>query len=258
MFPFSTTRILPICLAVWVLCVAPTQADESGYVHLLPDSSPPVSLADLVSGEIPGLVVGDKLFDTFFYSATGDMPLPSLVEVSGIIDGDGHYGIRFQGLFWDNLDVGQQFPSDASITFEVAVADDALARGWRISDAHLFGGGTVDRELTGPGSFVSVAENFVGNTPSINDGMTVFSSNFGAGGQQLEDWIYFDSLYSRLKVQKDIAAFTADPSVAQLPAQISIIDQTFSQDQVVIPEPLTISLAGLGFGILATCRCRRT
>ena len=257
MLPKRTGFIVSVCLVLQCASVGPAPAAEPGYVYLDPGTQSSVPLIDLTSGEIPGVVVGDKLFDYFTYSSTGDMPPAHLVEVSGITDSEGNYGIRFQGLFYDSLDQEQQFPSDASITFEVAVSDEALQRGWRIHDAHLFGAGIGDFELTGPGSFVSVNEDFAGNNPNIEEGMTVFSSNFGAGGQRLEDWIYFENLYTRLKVQKDIAALTADPQLAQLPAQISIIDQTFSQMQIVIPEPLSISLAAICLGVVTTTRCRR-
>jgi len=229
--------------AVGVFLLASATSASAGvldYLHLDPNSGETVSLADLVSGEIAGLVVGDKLFDNFEYSRTGNMPTSELVSLSGITDADGNYGIRFQGAFLDLLDVGEQFASDASIAFEVAVAPDALAQGWRITAAHLAGSGVGDHSLFGPGSFVNVAENFVGNDPPTDQGMTVFASNFGPGGIQLEDWVDFDSLYERLRVQKDIAAFSA--GTGPLPAQISIIDQTFGQVQNQVPEPATAVL----------------
>ena len=239
-FATMKTRLMSGFAALTVLVTLSSAASASliEYTHLTPNSAETVLLSDLASGEVPGVVVGDKAFDTFAYSATGDMPLASRVNVSGILDADGNYGIRFQGSFLDLLDIGTQQASDASISFDVFVTEEGLAEGWRIHDAHLFGSGTGNFDLAGPGSFVTVDENFAGNDPATSQGMSVFASNFGQGGSQLEDWVDFDNLYTRLRVQKDIAAYSA--GTGQLPARLTIIDQTFSQVQV--PEPASAVL----------------
>lgn len=226
-------------------------AGTASYMTLVPNQGQQVLLSELVSGAVPGIIVGDKMFDTFNYSFTGDMPAADRVAVIGITDADGNYGISFQGAFIDLVDAnGPQIPSDAGIRFDVAVTADAVERGYRIHDAHLFGSGTGNFDLAGQGAFIAVDENFVGNDPMINDGMTVFASNSGAGGRQLEDWIFFDQVYTRLKVQKDIVALSSEDGV--LPARMTIIDQTFSQ--IVIPEPaswmlFSIAMTGLAIAV---------
>ena len=207
----------------------------------------------LVNGAIPGLIVGDKMFDNFIYSFGGDMPEPDNVNITAIRT-DGNYGIRFQGPF---VDLPGNGLSDAAITFEVAVTPEAIERGWRISDAHLFGSGFGDFSLAGPGAFISVDENFIGNRPRATEngadaGMSVFASNSGTGGTNGEDSVVFDNLYTRLKVQKDIVAFSTEEG--QLPARMTIIDQTFSQQ--VIPEPTTMVLLGMGMTAIAVARRR--
>ncbi|MDC0935439.1 PEP-CTERM sorting domain-containing protein [Pirellulales bacterium] len=243
-------------VAVTLVFASSAHAGDVAYQQLQIGES--VVLRDVLvnGGTIPGLIVGDKMFDGFIYSATGDMPLANDVNVVAI-EVDGNFGISFQGAFLDFVDQdGPQNASDAGIRFAVGVTPEAIERGYRISDAHLFGSGFGDFSLAGPGAFISVDENFAGNTPSATEngqsaGMTVFASNSGQGGTRSEDWVFFDSLYTRLRVQKDIVAFSSEEG--QLPARMTIIDQTFSQ--VVIPEPASIALFGLGMiGIIAGCR----
>ncbi len=247
-----TGQFSVVCLTVLALGAVSARANMIGYTHLDPNSSQTVSLEDLTGGgHVPGVVVGDKIFNNFTYSATGDMPLSSGVSVSGIIDNSGNFGIRFQGGFTDLLDQGVQKASDASITFDVAVSPEGLMQGYLISDAHLSGSGVGNFDLAGPGSFISVDENFVDNDPTIVGGITAFASNFGPGGQQLEDWIFFDNYYEKLSVQKDILAFSS--GLGRLPARMTIIDQTFSQ----VPEPTTLGIACLGLACMACGRKRK-
>ena len=239
-------------VAVTLVFASSTDAGTVPY-HELQIGESVVLSEVLVNGSIPGLIVGDKMFDRFIYSFTGDMPEPDDISVTAI-EVDDHYGIRFQGPFVDLPGGGL---SDAALTFEVAVTPEAIERGWRISDAHLFGSGFGDFSLAGPGAFISVDENFIGNTPRATEngadaGMTVFASNSGAGGSRGEDSVFFDKLHTRLKVQKDILAFSTEEG--QLPARMTIIDQTFSQQ--VIPEPTTMLLLGMGMIGMAVARRR--
>jgi hypothetical protein len=90
----------------------------------------PVVLASLLCGG--SITVGDKLFDEFSYSSTGDMPKAHKVKVIPIQDSDGNFGVRFQGGFVDFYGDG---PSDALITYRVTVLDPLFL----ISDVHLAG-----------------------------------------------------------------------------------------------------------------------
>ena len=99
-----------------------------------------------------GVIVGDKLFDNFSYTPTGDMPAPTGVNVTGINDIFGNIGIRFQGGFNDSpFTVG---PSDALITYKVTVLDPNSV----ITDAHIFGNPAI---VAGTG-ILSVVETFSG------------------------------------------------------------------------------------------------
>src|SRR5262245_19529048 len=96
-----------------------------------------LTLADLTNpdGSSNGqtVVVGDKTFSDFTYSATGDMPSASGVNVIPLTSGD--LGLRFTGAFHDNAGGGA---SDAAITFTVTTSG-----GFHITDAHLSGNPSV-------------------------------------------------------------------------------------------------------------------
>ena len=197
-----------------------------------------VKLDSLTLGNIPGVVVGDKLFKEFIYSWTNNMPAPQNVNVTAIQDRFGNFGIRFQGAFIDLP--GDKIASDASISFSVHVVhepvngDSETANGRllnRISDAHLAGAIFVDP--TTPGSFGSIDESFLGNIPSIPETLHVFRSTLGAGGSKSEDAVVFQNTYEWINVQKDIFALAAEAAVQ--PVRMTFFDQTFSQ--VEIPEP---------------------
>ena len=106
--------------------------------------SSPVSLATLLADATGGVTVGDKVFTGFGYSATGDMPAAANINVLGLKDVDGNWGLRFQGAF---LDLPGGPSSDAHISFMVEVDFLNAQRGIRITDAHLalLGVGAGDR-----------------------------------------------------------------------------------------------------------------
>ncbi len=225
----------------------PLTLPASNFLTLEPGNSlDVVSLADLVSGEFDGVMVGDKIFSEFFYSTTGlDMPAPEDINVFGFQDNDGNYGLSFHGTFMDLPGGG---PSDALLRFTVDVDPAAQEEGWRISDAHLFAGGIG----VGDDSVFLVDESF----QESNQTMSVFSSTLGQGGQQLSDWVDFDQRYTSLRVTKDIFALAGQD--AFLPARATVIDQSFSQDRINIPEPTSMVLMALaGLGMVASVRRRR-
>jgi hypothetical protein len=91
-------------------------------VNLTPDggatnSDDAVLLADLINGQVQGIVVGDKIFTGFSYSHLGDMPSSSGVNVLGFQDLNGNWGISLHGTFIDLP--GDDTPSDALIRFMV-------------------------------------------------------------------------------------------------------------------------------------------
>jgi len=217
-----------------LLWTAPLQAGSIGVSPTLdPNSNDFVLLDDLVSGESPGVIVGDKCFTEFFYSGLGDMPDAQEVKVYGFEDVNGNFGLSFHGTF---IDLPGSAASDALLRFTVSVMPDALQQGYRISDAHLFMGGAG----AGDNSVVTVDESFQENDETLN----VFFSTLGEGGQQTSDWVFFDEVYESLRVTKDIFALAGSGSIRQ--AGTSVIDQSFSQTREPVPEPVTAVLMTLG------------
>lgn len=220
------------------------QANLLDFAHLQPDGSDSVVLSDLLlNGEFSGVVVGDKIFSEFFYSTlpNDDMPEPEDIKIFGFQDLDDNLGISIHGVFWDLPEGG---PSDALLRYTVEVAPDALAQGFRISDAHLFLGGVG----VGDNSFLAVDESFQG----VNQTLNTFATTLGGSlSQDLADEVIFGELHTKLRVTKDILAFSGSTN---LPAVTSIIDQSFSQ--MIVPEPASLvvfAIFGLG---LATARRR--
>jgi len=218
---------------------------EAAHVALDPNNSnDSVLLSDLLDGSVVGVVVGDKVFDDFFYSTVGgDMPDAANINVFGFQDNDGNWGVSFHGVFFDLPGGG---PSDALLRFTVSVTDDALAQGWRISDANLFAGGVG----LGDDSFLSIDESFQESNETLN----VFATTLnGPLEQQISDSVVFDELYTSLRVTKDILAFAGNTNQ---PVRTTVIDQSFSQVQ--IPEPTTVMLMLVGSLAMVGVRRRRS
>jgi hypothetical protein len=204
-------------------CLITTQSDAATITL-----GSPVALSTLLSsGDTnPSLLVGDKLFDTFAFAATGDMPGAVNVNVIPIQDGDGNYGIRFQGAF---IDLPGDGGSDALITYRVAVT---RPEPWRITDAHLVG----NPNLLGTTGSASVTETF------LPDSLLSMEIHDNGGAVKSMDAVDFPFPgFRELHVQKDILLFGGDA-----PATISFVDQTFSQ----VPEAsaaLLTMIACVGF-----------
>jgi hypothetical protein len=192
----------------------------------------PFTLGDLIA-EDRSITVGDKLFDQFGYSQTGDMPDAFGVNVLPITDSAGNFGLRFQGGFVDLFGGG---PSDALITYRVTVTDP----NFRISDVHLAGNPAVIGPEGEESGLIGVAETFLPEDPSTM--LVIFDSE--PGSTQLIDWALTGPV-PLLHVQKDIIAFA---DVEGNAATLSFVDQTFSQ--VAVPEPSTVSLLILGIAAL--------
>jgi hypothetical protein len=220
-------RLAAIRLAVIALCVT-VSSFATAEVLLV---GGPMTLADLTDGAM--MAVGDKVFTNFTYLATGDMPDSDSINVQGIIDCDGNYGVRFQGGFVDLPGGGA---SDALITFTASVTPDS---NMLIHDAHL----SANLDVVG-GGVALITETFLPTFPNVD--LTIFNNGTTA---QLTDWVDFDHPVESLSVQKDILLLAEDDGVV---TAFSFVDQTFSQ----VPEP-TMGLLVL-FGIAGiTCACRR-
>lgn len=229
------------CAAVAVLISTTDRAHANSinYAHLQPnDPNDFVPLNELLNGTFGGIVVGDKIFSQFFYSTlpNDDMPDPAAVKVFGFQDPNDHLGISFHGVFQDLPGGG---PSDALIRYTVEVEPKAMQRGFRISDAHLFMGGVG----LGPDSYLLIDESFQGVNQTLNTFATTLS---GQLNQKLSDGVVFPQLHTKLRVTKDILAFS---QALDLPAVTSIIDQSFSQ--TIVPEPATLAVFALfGLGLV--------
>jgi hypothetical protein len=223
---------------------------RAAFINLTPttgtNSATSVKLSDLIAGTngIDGVSVGDKNMSGFVYSPIGDMPAASDINVLGFKDQDGNWGLSFHGAF---LDLPSGGASDALLRFVVDIAPAALQQGWRISDAHLFLNGVG----VGPNSLFAVDESFA---PDSNETMSVFQSTINAGATQLSDAAFFTPPLTRLHVTKDIVALAAVGGA--LPARATVIDQSFSQTNI-IPEPASLILALAGLVGLTACRRSR-
>jgi hypothetical protein len=210
-------------------------ASCSALQALAGNIGPAVPLSDLLDGQ--AVVSGDKRFDQFGYSATGEMPEPGLVNVVPIQDEAGYYGIQFQGLFMDLF--SSQGGSDALISYRVT-ATEPLAL---ISDAHLFG----NPELVGDVGSISVTETFTFDDSGENQ-MSIFDDE--TDGKRLRDWTFFPPT-KVIHVRKDIGAIAGSNGSVTL----SFVDQTFSQ--ILIPEPSSAILMLIGSLSLTAIQLKR-
>jgi hypothetical protein len=201
---------------------------------------PSATLSSLLVPETT-LVVGDKTFSNFGYLFGGDMPPPTSVNVTGIIDNDGNYGIRFQGAFMDlPSTLGG---SDALITYDVEAGENFL-----ISDAHVQGNPNV----LGPIGSMSVTETFLPLGAGGEYTMEIYDDE-NSNSAQLVDVTFFTPPTKKLNVQKDILGLALPGGGS---ATMSMVDQTFSQIQ--IPEPATpMLLFGTALAIGSRRRRRR-
>ncbi|MEX2317119.1 MAG: PEP-CTERM sorting domain-containing protein [Pirellulales bacterium] len=218
--------VAPLLLAVFGLAVTtPCQA-----TLIVGD---PVLLSTLHNNPDGEILVGDKLFSRFFYSAVGDMPPVDRVNVTPIQDDDGNWGIRFTAPFIDFIDLVGNAGSDATIVYRV----EALNESQLISDVHMAG----NPALLGTTGSASVVETF-------EDHEIVLKIFDDFGNIQLTDFALLPQPVRFLDVQKNILLAAGNGS-----ATLSILDQTFSQ----VPEPTAIALVMIGLALGSCCVRRR-
>lgn len=226
-------------------------------------------LYDFSTQNDPSLTVGDKTFHHFTYSFTGDMPSAGAVNIVPFQDSLGNFGIRFTGGFTDRPGGDN---SDAVIAYRVDVDP---AANMSISDAHLAGdpatsgiGRVTVAETWTPIDAFGIPGNPIALIKSISPGTAIDPST----GLPLPDTTltatasFLPNTYLSLNVVKDILA-NAGPSTINdanntSVADITVIDQTFSQTTGIpnnggTPEPMTLSLFGLGASALLFRRPRK-
>ena len=211
-----------IAILVAAVCCTPVYAET-------------ISMAKLI--DTNGFIdSGDKRFDMFEYNATGDMPPAEGVNVITFIDTEGNYGITLQGVFLDHF--SSPGGSDALIRYRVTALDPDRM----ISDAHLAGNPIAIGD-----AIMQVGETFLPTEPGKS--MSIHSIAPG-GNDNRVDSVEFDNLYRSLLVQKDILAMALTEGSA---ATMSMIDQSFSQVIVGIPEPSTFVALLSGLALLGCC-----
>ncbi|HYO25058.1 MAG TPA: PEP-CTERM sorting domain-containing protein [Lacipirellulaceae bacterium] len=243
------SKFLKAALAAAACVCAVVSQASAAIIDLTPQGgngtvSSAVSLASLLADPTGSVTVGDKVFTGFGYSGTNDMPAAANVNVLGLKDADGNWGLRFQGAFQDQPGDGA---SDAHISFMVEVPAAQAAQGWRITDAHLAINGAA---TGGDDSYFIVDE-----TLSNGQALEAYVTTLGPGNvlqSQLTDEVIFAPV-TKLNVVKDILAEAASGNF--LPARGTVIDQSFSQE--LIPEPTSITLLGLsGLAMVGVARRR--
>jgi hypothetical protein len=200
------------------------------------------TLLSTLLNEGGSIQVGDKLFNGFTYSWTGDMPDPSTVNVLAYVDAAGDFGLQFQGAFLDFLGGSG---SDALLGFHVSVIEPNFV----ITGATLTGNPTV----LGGNGIMSITETFLPGNPFAS--MSIYS--IAPGTSKLTDSVTFPQGYQSLYVQKDIMAFSTATN-GGVPT-LSFFTQTFQQSPTInIPEPASAVLLGIGLMGLAWLRIRRS
>ncbi len=240
----SQTKVFT-AIAMCFLVVASALPQHKTFAGII-NVGETVPLSQLLTG-LDSIVVGDKTFDDFFYAPTGGAPAAGDVMVTGVQQGGG-YGLVFtSGGFaaggFNDLSL------DASLGFRVSVDDPTKV----IVGAELFG-----TTLTDGSGDARIAETF-SNVPGASMLIRQFRIEDDLITSKSSDTVYFGGV-SELFVLKDISIEVPEEGSSLFDlgnlAEITTFRQLFFQDDVVIPEPTTLSLAGLAL-LGVVCRQRK-
>jgi hypothetical protein len=233
--------LLVLAGAAMLAVGAMSSTASAAVVYGIADGAIPLS--NLV-GTGNSLLVGDKIFDNFQYTKTGDMPTANSINVTGrvtTINGVPEWGFRMQGAFHDFNTTGG---SDALLTYDVHVTDPNVSL---IADAYIAGNPLV----IGQGE-MTVTETFL---PLAGAPINAIY-NIDAANTQLQNTVFFNPPTPGLSAQKDILAAVPD-GLSGNAASLSFIDQLYSQVPAGggTPEPASIGLLAIGaMGLLARRR----
>lgn len=174
-----------------------------------------VELMDLITNN-GSVVAGNIVFDQFSLVTSGDITPDTEVNVISIMDGNGNYGIRFQGGLDDLANNG---PSSWTVSYQASSLDGtSIFTGATLSGnpaAPVSGSGsiTLSADQITPGEYLNVFDDFNGGTSLLDSG------TFANAGSTLDVSVEF------LADAGSRGGVTA-----------SFIDQTFTQEQGVVPE----------------------
>jgi len=182
------------------------------------------------------ITVGNLVFSNFEF-ASGNFNASNVTIVGVTINGN--FGIQIQGTFG----AAPGSLADAMIGYTVTSTTGAT-----ITDAHLSSNAAV---LLGTGA-VGIVENFkdpgtegpVGFTSAEGNDF-LFNAANSPGSTQLDDNGVFDPARQSVEADKDVLTISVTGA-----AQVSIIDQTYSQSGANLPVPAGIILALSGSPVL--------
>jgi hypothetical protein len=241
----DSAKNITMAVATLLALVVCFNCASAALIDLTPtngvNSSNSVTLGSLVSSGTNGVTVGDKVFSDFDYAPSGDMPAAAAISVLGFKDPDGNWGISFHGTFADFP--GGAASSAATIDYQVAVDAANSQLGRKITDAHLFLNG-IGMDIN---SSAEVNENVAEQTGFLLHGFQISTSS-GQTTQQLSDVKSLATPQSLLHVTKHITLTAGEGS--NLPARLTVIDQSFSQTPVPEPSTLCMALVGVVGGVI--------
>ena len=180
------------------------------------------------------VVVGNKTFDQFNYSMSGDMPIPEQINVQASTSGE---GIRFGAPFADLPGGIGNGISMATIGYTVTSSNPGISHVMLTANPSLVGGG-------GSG-FATVTETYAG-FPNVK--LDVFQDVGLDPPVVLEASASLGATVNALTVMQGISLFTTD---AVIPATLQFTEQVF------VPEPTGLMLALAGFVGLGALRRRQ-
>jgi PEP-CTERM motif len=197
------------------------------------------SIADINANG--GIIVGDKLFDSFSVTSSSSpnaiAPTADSIQITGV-DINGDYGFHVNALWMAS---GGQWV-DATMTFHASVLPESVAQGY------AFDGNALD--ITGFGG-----ANTAGGILSISENL--FTQYPGSEGSSIADeFVYYASPTN--KYERDTAAFAPVTNMWVVKdigisggstngaMHLSEFYETFHQGQITAPEPSTLVLFGIG------------
>ncbi len=202
------------------------------------------SIADIDAAG--GILIGDKLFDSFTVTSSSSpgavAPLPSGIEITPV-DMDGSLGFKVNSLW---IAAGGEWV-DSTLQYHVAVTPQNGGQGAAIDGGTLYTTG-----VGSAGGIVSIAESLYAQYPG--SGTTSIADEFNyyvsTTNKQTLDSAVFAPVTS-LWVVKDIGVSSSPSGIAHL----SEFYQTFQQTRA--PEPSTLVLSAVGVMGLAAFAWRK-